>query len=115
MAVLTYAGRSNIRVGDEVEIICGKDHGKRGRVLRVVPRTGRMIVDRINMQKKHQRPNQRAGQQGGIVEINGPIHHSNLMLVCPSCHKRTRIGLRADERGNKNRICRRQDCGAKID
>jgi large subunit ribosomal protein L24 len=104
-----------IKKGDTVEVIAGKDKGTRGQVLRVIPKQERVVVERVNIAKKHQRPVQ-AGQgqmQPGIIEFEAPIHMSNVMLVCPQCEEATRIGFRVTEDGVKVRVCRK--CGQTID
>jgi large subunit ribosomal protein L24 len=100
-----------IRKGDEVEVLAGKDLGKRGTVTRVIPGASRVIVDGINMVKKHQKPT-RATMQGGIIDKEMPIHISNVGLYCGKCHKATRVGYRFDAENNKIRICRK--CEADI-
>ena len=104
-----------IRVEDKVEVTSGKDRGVRGKVLRVDNKDGRVVVERVNVLKKHQKA-QQAGQnaiQAGIVEFEGPIDLSNVMLVCPSCDKRTRVGFRVNSDDEKVRFCRK--CDADID
>jgi len=97
---------SHVRKGDTVVVVAGKDRGKRGRVLRVIPDKSRVVVERINMIKKHQRPTQKL-RQGGIIEREGPIHLSNVMLVDPMGDKPTRIGMRALSDGRKVRVARK--------
>ncbi|HEX6262641.1 MAG TPA: 50S ribosomal protein L24 [Actinomycetota bacterium] len=97
-----------IRKDDEVLVISGKDRGKRGRVVNVLPREGRVMVEGIARAKKHARPS-RKRQQGGIVDIEQFVDISNLMLVCRSCGQPTRVGHRFDEDGGKVRVCKR--CG----
>jgi large subunit ribosomal protein L24 len=80
----------NIRTGDKVKVIAGKDKGKEAKVLATMPYKSRVIVERINMMKKAQRPTQK-NPQGGILEIEAPMHVSNVMLVCPSCSQATRV------------------------
>ncbi|NPV66553.1 MAG: 50S ribosomal protein L24 [Anaerolineae bacterium] len=104
-----------IKKGDTVEVIAGKDLGKRGEVLRVLPKENRVVVAQVNIAKKHQRPMQAGRQQiqPGIIEFEAPLHASNVMLVCPKCSARTRVGFRINEDGRKVRVCRK--CGADID
>jgi large subunit ribosomal protein L24 len=104
-----------IKKGDTVEIIAGKDIGKRGEVLRVLPKDNRVVVAQANIAKKHQRPMQAGRQQiqPGIIEFEAPLHLSNVMLVCTKCSQRTRVGFRINEDGAKVRVCRK--CGADID
>jgi large subunit ribosomal protein L24 len=100
-----------IRKGDRVRVLTGKDRGKEGQVMRALPRERKVIVDGVNVAKKHQRPT-RATQQGGIIDKDMPIPVANVALVCPSCGKPTRIGYRSDASGQKVRICRM--CEAEI-
>jgi large subunit ribosomal protein L24 len=99
-----------LKKGDEVEVLAGKDLGKRGAVMRVIPQSGKVIVDRVNIAKKHQKPT-KATMQGGIIDKEMPINASNVGIVCNSCRKPTRIGYRF-EAGKKIRICRK--CGGDI-
>jgi large subunit ribosomal protein L24 len=100
-----------IRRGDEVVVISGKDRGKTGRVLRVEPRKQRLYVEGLNIVKRHQRPRQVAGAQraeqvGGVIEKEGPIHISNVMLIDPTDRKPTRVGV-SREGGGRARVTRR--------
>lgn len=104
-----------IRRGDKVEVIAGKDKGLRGEVLRIENATGRVVVEGVNIVKKHQRPVQagRRNIQPGIIEFEAPIDLSNVMLICTQCDQRTRVGFRITETGRKVRVCRK--CGNDID
>ena len=102
----------HVKSGDQVEVLTGADRGKRGRILQVYPKTGKVIVEGINLQKKHTRPAQ-SNPQGGIVERPGPIDASNVQLVCQSCRKATRPIRERDEQNNLTRKCRH--CGKAID
>jgi large subunit ribosomal protein L24 len=97
---------AHVRKGDTVIVVAGKDRGKRGRVLRVIPEENRVVVERINMIKKHQRPTQKL-RQGGIIEREGSIHLSNVMLLDPTSDRPTRIGMRALADGKKVRVARK--------
>ena len=97
---------AHVRKGDTVMVVAGKERGKRGRVLRVIPEKNRVVVERVNMIKKHQRPTQRI-RQGGIIEREGSIHLSNVMLLDPTSGKPTRIGMRALSDGKKARLARK--------
>lgn len=101
--------RMNIRRGDTVVVISGKDRGKRGKVLRVMPREARLVVEGVNLAKRHTKPNPPKVLQGGIIEQEAPIHRSNVMIVCRSCHEPTRVGSMVLEDGTRVRKCRR--CG----
>lgn len=104
-----------IKRGDTVKVIAGKDKGVIGEVLRVIPKKERVVVERVNIVKKHQKPVQagRGQVQPGIIEFEAPIHWSNVMLVCPQCEKAARVGFRFTEDGQKVRVCRR--CGRDVD
>ena len=95
-----------IRKGDKVKVIAGKDKGKESRVLKVQPEKERAVVEKVNMIKKAQRPTQR-NPQGGLLEIEGTIHVSNLMLVCPSCSQPTRVARRRTDDGTRVRVCKK--------
>jgi large subunit ribosomal protein L24 len=103
--------RMSIRTGDKVQVIAGKDKGKEGKVLSVLPYKERVTVERANMMKKATRPTQKA-PTGGILEIEAPIHVSNVMLICPSCSQPTRISRRRED-GARVRVCKK--CGNDID
>ena len=95
-----------IRRNDTVVVTTGKDSGKRGRVLKVLPVKNRLIVEGVNLIKRHTRPNPQRNIKGGIVEREGALHASNVQLVCPECGKMTRVGH--DVRGDRKvRICRK--------
>jgi large subunit ribosomal protein L24 len=106
-----------IRSGDEVVVISGKDRGKTGRVMRVDPKKSKVYVEGLNIVKRHQRPTQvqgadRAETIGGVIEKEGPIHISNVMLVDPKDKKHTRVGV-VREDGVRNRVTKRS--GTKLD
>ncbi len=101
----------SIRTGDKVQVIAGKDKGKEAKVLATVPYKQRVVLERTNMMKKATRPTKR-NPKGGILEIEAPIHVSNVMLVCPSCSQPTRVGRRRTE-GTRIRVCKK--CGNDID
>ena len=105
-----------VRSGDHVEVISGKDRGKTGRILRVEPKRGRVYVEGLNMVKRHTRPQQVGGAQseqslGGVIEREGPIHVSNVMVL-DSKGKRTRIGIER-ENGQRFRVAR--NSGTRLD
>ena len=99
--------RMRIRKNDVVEVITGRDKGKRGKVLVVLPDKGRLLVQGVNFIKRHTRPNPQKNIKGGIAEREAPIHVSNVMIVSPDDDKRTRIGSRLLPDGRKARIGRR--------
>ena len=96
-----------IRKNDTVAVNAGKDRGKRGRVLKVLPVKNWLIVEGINMIKRHTRPNPQRNIQGGIIEREAALHASNVQLVCPECGEVTRIGHKILGDGRKVRICRK--------
>lgn len=93
-----------IRRDDNVIIIAGKDSGKKGKVRRVFPREDRLIVEGLNMIKRHSRA-RRAARQAGIIELEAPVHISNVMLVCGKCGRPTRVGTRFLADGKRVRVC----------
>ena len=105
---------ARIRRDDQVIVIGGKDRGKTGRVLRVEPAKQRVYVEGLNIIKRHQRPQQTAGGQtpGGVIEREGPIHVSNVMLVDPRDGRPTRVGIEVED-GRRLRVARRS--GARLD
>ncbi|MFN7955495.1 MAG: 50S ribosomal protein L24 [bacterium] len=102
----------SVRKGDTVEVGAGKDRGKRGKVLRVLAKKDRVVVEGVNFAKRHTRPSQKA-RQGGIVEKEMPLHVSNARVVCPRCSKATRIGRKREVGGGATRVCK--SCGEAID
>jgi large subunit ribosomal protein L24 len=110
--------KMHVKKGDLVHVIGGKEVGaltnpvKRGKVLAVDTHRGRVLVERMNLIKRHTRPN-KTNRQGGIVEREGFVHHSNVMLVCPSCNQPTRTGIRKLEDGTRVRFCKK--CDAVVD
>jgi len=99
-----------VKKGDTVKIITGKDKNKTGKVLKVLPTKNKILIEGLNLYKKHIRP-KREGEKGEIVLVPRAINVSNVMLVCPSCNKTTRVSFRF-ESGTKIRICKK--CGAVI-
>jgi large subunit ribosomal protein L24 len=116
-----------IKKGDLVQVLSGKDRGKQGRVLEARPKDGRVLVENLNMIKRHTKPRpmrnpSRMGapqvQPGGVIEKAAPIQVSNVMVVCPTCRRPTRVGtVFRESKGRKTRVrvCRREDCRQEID
>ena len=102
-----------IRRNDNVHVIAGKDKGKSGKVLRVYPEKQRAVVEKINQIYEHVKPNPQKGIKGGIVQKEGPIHVSNLLVICPTCNKPARVGHVVLNDGKKVRVCKK--CHANID
>ena len=111
----------NVKKGDTVFVIAGKDKGKQGKVLAAYPEKERVVVEKVAMITKHVKP-RRQGEPGGRIEKEGTIHVSNVMVVCPKCKAPTRVGHVREEgeiSGKKKmksvRVCKRKGCGAKLD
>jgi large subunit ribosomal protein L24 len=117
-----------IRKGDLVQVLSGKDRGKQGRIIEADPAKRRVMVENLNLVKKHRKPrpmkdSSRMGQTqiqpGGVIDLAAPLPVSNVMLVCPTCNRPTRVGheFREDEKGRriKVRVCKRADCGEVLD
>ena len=98
-----------ISKNDQVVVLAGRDRGARGKVLRVHPAQGTAIVERINLVKKHTRPNPQKQVQGGVLEREAPIRLSKLQVVCPECGKPSRLGRRRLEDGRGVRVCKKCD------
>jgi large subunit ribosomal protein L24 len=116
-----------VRKGDLVQVLSGKDRGKQGRIIESDPQKRRVIVENLNVVKKHRRPrpmkdSSRMGQTqiqpGGVFDISAPLDASNVMVVCPTCNRATRVGYELREskgRQIKVRVCKRADCGEVLD
>jgi len=109
--------RIDLKREDTVKVLSGRDRGKTGRVLQVNRETGKVLVEHVMMIKRHTRPNPAKQIKGGIAERESPINASNVMVVCPQCHKATRIGHHVDAvaggKSRRTRVCRK--CGATLD
>ncbi|MCK4402734.1 MAG: 50S ribosomal protein L24 [Dehalococcoidia bacterium] len=101
-----------VRKGDTVVIIAGKDIGKKGKVHRVLPKEDKIVVKGLNIIKRHSRTRGRA-RQAGIIELEAPLHVSNVMLLCSKCGKPARVGFCSIDDGRRVRVCR--SCGEVID
>lgn len=98
----------NIKKNDKVKVIAGKDRGKIGKVLKISGKDGRVLVENVNIMKRHSKPTAR-NKQGGIVEKEAPIHNSNIMVMCGKCVGPARIRIRSLEDGKKVRVCAKCD------
>src|SRR6266487_573586 len=109
--------RIDFKKEDTVKVISGRDKGKTGRVLQVSRETGKLLVEHVMMIKRHTRPNPGKQIKGGIAERESPIQASNVLIVCPSCHKAVRIAHHIDTvaggKSRRSRVCRK--CGATLD
>ncbi len=98
------ANKVHVKTGDTVVVISGKSKGKKGKVVEVSPKEGKVIVEGVNMISKHVKP-KRMGEAGGIVKAESAMYACKVQIVCPRCKKATRIGHKINEDGTKNRIC----------
>jgi large subunit ribosomal protein L24 len=96
-----------IRKNDNVVVTTGKDRGKRGRVVRLVPDKNRVVVEGVNIMKRHTKPNPQKNVKGGVMEREASLHASNVQIVCPECGKPTRVGRKILDDGRKVRVCRK--------
>lgn len=109
---MNQLAKIRIKKNDIVKVMAGRENGKRGRILMVFPKEQSVIVEKLNIIKRHTRPSQQV-KQGGIIEKEAKIHISNVMLVCNKCDKATRIAMKVLENGKKVRICKK--CGEVLD
>lgn len=109
---MATGNKMHVRKGDKVLILSGKDKGKKGKVVSTLPLKNKVKVEGMNIIKKHAKPTQKV-PQGGIREMEAPLHVSNVMVVCPSCQQPTRISKRIIEGGKKMRGCKK--CGESLD
>lgn len=98
----------HVKTGDTVVVMSGKDKGKKGTVMAVSPKEGKLIVEKVNMVSKHIKP-RKMGEPGGIVEAEAAMYASKVQIYCQRCKKATRIGYKIDKDGKKERICRKCD------
>ena len=98
-----------IHKDDVVSVTAGKDKGKEGRVLKILRKSDRVLVEGVNMVVRHTKPNPQLQQPGGRVEKAMPVHISNVAVRCPECHKLTRVGYRMNDKGKKIRFCKKCD------
>lgn len=108
----TPAPKFKIRKGDTVRVLSGKEKGKTGQVLEVDARKGRILIEKVNLVKRHVKPSQKQ-RQGGIVEKEGPLKISKVMIVCRNCGEPSRVGLKHLEDGKRLRVCKK--CGEVVD
>ncbi len=101
-----------VRKGDQVKVIAGNERGKEGEVLQVITQKNRILIRGVNLTKRHQRPTARQ-REGGIIEREGSIHISNVLIICPECDQPTRVGFKQNDDGIKVRICRK--CGEEFE
>ncbi len=94
-----------IKTGDKVEVILGKDRGKTGKVIQVFKKEEKIVVEGLNKIKKHVKAS-KGGEKGQIIELSGPMNVSNILIICPKCEKKTRIGLKIDG-SKKSRVCKK--------
>jgi large subunit ribosomal protein L24 len=100
------ANKLHVKKNDMVKVIAGKDKGKTGKVMRVLPEKGRIVVENLNVVKRHTRPTS-TNAEGGIIEKEAALQASNVMLLCTSCNAAVRTGIRVLEDGSKARFCKK--------
>ncbi len=105
--------RYKVRKGDQIEVLAGKEKGKRGKIIRVDRKHDRVLVEKLNFRKRHMRPGHPTAPQGGIMESEGPLDISNVMLVCPKCQKTSRPKFMRLDNGTTVRVCKK--CEEHID
>ena len=101
----------HVKTGDTVIVISGKDKGKKGQVLAVSPKEGKVIVEKVNMVSKHVKP-RKMGEQGGIIKAEGAMYASKVQMYCSGCKKPTRVAHKVDKKGSKIRVCAK--CGKEL-
>ena len=101
----------HVKTGDTVIVLSGKNKGKKGKVMALSPKEGKVIVERVNMVKKHVKP-RKMGEPGGIIKAEGAMYACKVQIVCPHCGKPTRVGHKLYEDGTKGRICKK--CGESL-
>ncbi len=105
MNTLTNPNRLKVRRGDTVVLLRGRDRGKQGKIIASIPREGRVIVEGLNMVKKHVKP-RRSNEKGQRVSIAAPIQIGNVQVICPQCNKATRVAIRRSAGGDRERVCK---------
>ena len=105
------SNKVHVKTGDTVVVLSGTEKGKKGKVLAVSPKEGKVIIEKVNLVSKHVKP-RRMGDQGGIVEAEGAMYASKVQIVCPHCGKATRVGHKILDDGTKERICKK--CGESL-
>lgn len=108
MEVRTMSNKVHVKTGDTVVVLSGSQKGKKGKVMAVSPKEGKVIIEKVNLVSKHVKP-RKMGEQGGIVEAEGAMYASKVQIVCPRCGKPTRIAHKILKDGTKERICKK--CG----
>ncbi|MDR0314891.1 MAG: 50S ribosomal protein L24 [Oscillospiraceae bacterium] len=104
----------HVKKGDQVMVINGKYRGKKGKVLEVSPKEGKVIVEGINIITKHVKP-RKMGEAGGLIKAESALYADKVQLICPKCGKATRVGRALDKKGNKVRTCKKSDCLAQFE
>ncbi|MDR0445779.1 MAG: 50S ribosomal protein L24 [Oscillospiraceae bacterium] len=101
----------NIRTNDTVVVLSGRDKGRQGKVISADPKAGKLLIEGVNVAKRHQKP-RKQGEEGGIIKKETPIYASKVMRLCPKCEKPTRVAHKIKDDGSKTRVCKK--CGAEI-
>ena len=104
----------HVKTGDTVIVLSGKNKGKKGKVMAVSPKEGKVIVERVNMVKKHVKP-RKMGEAGGLIKAESALYADKVQLVCPKCGRPTRTGSKINAKGKKVRTCKKSDCLAEFE
>ena len=104
----------HVKTGDEVIVINGKNRGKKGKVLEVSPKEGKVIVEGVNIVTKHVKP-RKMGEPGGLIKAESALYADKVQLICPKCGRPTRTGHKIDSKGKKVRTCKKSDCLAEFE
>ena len=104
----------HVKTGDTVIVLSGKNKGKKGKVMAVSPKEGKVIVERVNMVKKHVKP-RKMGEAGGLIKAESALYADKVQLVCPMCGRPTRTGSKINAKGKKVRTCKKSDCLAEFE
>ena len=102
------SNKVHVKTGDTVVVLSGTEKGKKGKIMAVSPKEGKVIIEKVNLVQKHVKP-RRMGEQGGIVEAEGAMYACKVQIVCPHCGKPTRVGHRILDDGSRERVCKK--CG----
>ncbi len=108
------SNKVHVKSGDTVVVINGKYRGKKGKVMQVSPSEGKVIVEGVNIVTKHVKP-RKMGEPGGLIEAESALYASKVQLVCPKCGRPTRVGHKINAKGNKVRVCKKNDCHAEFE
>lgn len=104
----------HVKTGDTVVVLSGTQRGKKGKVLQVSPKEGKVIIEKVNLVSKHVKP-RKMGEPGGLIQAESALYADKVQLVCPKCGRPTRVGHKTDSKGKKVRTCKKSDCLAEFE